>query len=185
MKMSGFSLIEVMIGSFILAIGLLGVAGVQMTAVKSTLETQQRTLANSLVVDISERMQLNSVWLQDTDNNYEISSLLDAKLSTPDCVDSKGAFDNCTGEEIRDNDLKEWQDKFLGVNAGPNAGLINADACIELDAEGRSIVIISWSSTIKSSDGADSDTSSLSYKCGEAGTGRRQLIATIYAGASL
>jgi len=71
MKMDGFSLIELMIGSFILALGLLGLAGVQSTAGKSMLEVQQRALANSLVVEISERMLLNRVWLEDnTDNDY-------------------------------------------------------------------------------------------------------------------
>ena len=45
-KNKGFSLVEIMISGFILALGLLGLAGMQSTAVKSTIEIQQRTLAN-------------------------------------------------------------------------------------------------------------------------------------------
>ena len=48
MKQRGFSLIEIMISSFILALGLLGLARMQSTAVKSTIEIEQRNLANSL-----------------------------------------------------------------------------------------------------------------------------------------
>lgn len=185
MKMDGFSLIELMIGSFILALGLLGLAGVQSTAGKSMLEVQQRALANSLVVEISERMLLNRVWLEDnTDNDYAIASLLDAELAIPACI-TEGAYINCSGAEIRNNDLKEWQDKFLGIGAGTNSGLIEADACIESpDAEGYSTVVISWSSTVKSTDGADNDILSASYRCGEASTSRRQIMATVYSGGS-
>ena len=74
MKMRGFSLIEIMISSFILALGVLGLVSMQSIALKSTVEIQQRTLANSLIADISERMQLNRLWLQAAGNNYAIAS---------------------------------------------------------------------------------------------------------------
>ena len=190
MKMRGFSLIEIMISSFILALSLLGLAGMQSTAIKSTVEIQQRTLANSLVADISERMQLNRSWLQKTGNDYAVVSLMKADLSAPSCIGAGGIFDNCSGEDIKNNDLYEWKNKFLGADTlsdtGSNSGLIEADACIEVASSGVSSIVLSWFSTVKSKDAAaGSDPESLAYRCGEASASRRQLTVKIYTGKAL
>ncbi|MDA7745770.1 type IV pilus modification protein PilV [Psychromonas sp.] len=181
----GFSLLEIMISSFILALGLLGLAGMQSTAVKSSVEIQQRTLANSLLSDISERMQLNKGWLKQTGNSYAINSLIDAELTQPDCIGSGGVFVNCSGEDVKNNDLYEWKDKFIGAHVvsatGIESGLIGADACIEADSTGKSMIVLSWYSTVKSLDAAiDSGSTSLSFKCGEASLHRRQLSVQTY-----
>ncbi|WP_019615580.1 type IV pilus modification protein PilV [Psychromonas ossibalaenae] len=185
MKMHGFSLIEIMITSFILALGLLGLAGMQSTAVKSNIEIQQRTLANALITDINERMQLNRVWLQEDGNDYAIASLMGAELSAPSCVGYDGVFTNCSGADIKNNDLYEWKQKFLGaeIDSGSTTehGLIDADACIEVTEEGNIVVsqiVLSWYSTIKSKDAASgSDVLSIFNKCGTASSSRRQLTA--------
>lgn len=189
MKMCGFSLIEIMISSFILALGLLGLAGMQSTAVKSTIEIQQRTLANSLVADINERMQLNRLWLQTAGNDYAIASLMKTDLSIPSCIGTGGVFDNCSGEDIKNNDLYEWKDKLIGANVvsnkGNNMGLIGADACIDVASTGETTIILSWFSTVKSKDAAATlDQTSLPYKCGEASASRRQLVVETYTGKS-
>ena len=187
MKMSGFSLIEIMISSFILALALLGLAGMQSTAIKSGVEVQQRTLANSLVADISERMQLNRLWLLKTGNDYAITSLMQANLSVPDCVAADGSFNNCSGEDIKNNDLYEWKKKLTGgdtiSSAGIDRGLIGADACIDVDNDGVTTIILSWSSTVKGKDaGSGLDHASLAYQCGEASAFRHQLIVRIFSG---
>jgi len=185
MKQGGFSLLEILISSFILALGLLGLAGMQSTAIKSAVEVHQRSLANSLLQDISERMQLNKVWLHSTNNNYSIDSLADANLVRPDCVNATGGFTNCTGLQIKNNDLFEWKNKFAGgdvTNAeGFNAGLIGADACIEADNSGLSTIVISWYSTVKSVDAAQSEANdSIYFKCGDASNYRRQISMKTY-----
>ena len=190
MKISGFSLIEVMITSFILALALLGLAGMQSTAVKSTIEIQQRTLANSLLADIGERMLLNRLWLQKAGNNYAVDSLMKADLSAPGCIGTGGTFDNCSGEDVKNNDLYEWKKKFLGAHtisdSGINTGLIAADACIEVASSGVSTIILSWFSTVKSKDAAaELDSESLAYKCGEASASRRQLRVEVFTGKPL
>ncbi|MCG6201142.1 type IV pilus modification protein PilV [Psychromonas antarctica] len=190
MKKAGFSLIEIMITSFVLALGLLGLAGMQSTAIKSRVEIQQRTLANSLAADISERMQLNRQWLQAAGNDYAISSLMEANLTAPTCVDNEAVFDNCSGEDIKNNDLYEWKNKFIGANVvsatGSNAGLIEADACIEVDSDNMHIIVLSWFSIIKSKDAAAGDAvGALTSKCGVANTSRRQLMVKTYVGKSI
>jgi len=192
LKSRGFSLIEIMICSFILALGLLGLAGMQSMAVKSTVEVQQRNLANSLMGDITERMQFNHLWLLDAGNNYAIASLMDEELTAPACVGVGGVFTNCTGEDIKNNDLFEWKQKFTGadINAGADTenGLVEADACIAVQpiagSNGELVeVVISWFSTVKSKDAAtgalDND---LTTTCGsmDENKHRRQISLEIY-----
>lgn len=181
MKQTGFSLIEIMISSFILAIGILGLAGMQTLAVKSVDEVQQRTLANSLLVDITERMQLNHVWLENSANDYNTNSLIgDASIAPPTCVNN-GEFSNCTGQEIKENDLFEWREKLKSAHVKNNTGtgLANPDACIATTAtpSGSGVivtVVLSWFSTLSSVDAAK-DKSAIFTGCGTPSNNRRQV----------
>lgn len=56
---NGFSLLEVLISIFILAIGLLGLAALQTTSLKNNHSAQHRTSATVLTYDILDRMRLN------------------------------------------------------------------------------------------------------------------------------
>jgi len=55
----GFSLIEVMVAVFVLAIGLLGIAGLQVTAIKSNHTAMLRTQSTQLAYDLADRMRAN------------------------------------------------------------------------------------------------------------------------------
>lgn len=56
---SGFNLIEVLIAMVILAVGLLGIAGLQMTGVRANQGSYYRSQAASIMTDIAERMHSN------------------------------------------------------------------------------------------------------------------------------
>lgn len=58
-RVSGFSLIEVLIAVVILAIGLLGVAAVQVVSLQQTNNSYLQTKANLHAQDIAERIRLN------------------------------------------------------------------------------------------------------------------------------
>ena len=62
----GFSLIEVMIAMFILAIGLLGLAGLQVRAMNAEYESFARGKALFLVEDMVDRMAANTVEVKAT-----------------------------------------------------------------------------------------------------------------------
>ncbi|MEX1032056.1 MAG: type IV pilus modification protein PilV [Cellvibrionaceae bacterium] len=58
-KIQGFSMIEVLITIFIMAVGLLGLAALQMVSVKNVNNTQYRTLATIYAYDMAERIRSN------------------------------------------------------------------------------------------------------------------------------
>jgi type IV pilus assembly protein PilV len=58
---SGFSLIEVLISMIIIAIGLLGLSGLQLASLKGTTNAHSRNVASMLAMELSERMRANSL----------------------------------------------------------------------------------------------------------------------------
>lgn len=72
-KQAGFSLIEVMVAVFVLAIGLLGAAGMQLSALRYTDSSRINSQASFIVYDIIDRMRANADPLQLTE--YEIADL--------------------------------------------------------------------------------------------------------------
>jgi type IV pilus assembly protein PilV len=56
---NGFSMIEVLVTMVILAIGLLGVAGLQIASVRNTQVAAQRSIATQQAYDMAERMRAN------------------------------------------------------------------------------------------------------------------------------
>lgn len=59
MKQSGFTLLEVLVAVLVLAIGLLGLAGLMASSVRNNHSAYQRTQATWLAYDIVDRMRVN------------------------------------------------------------------------------------------------------------------------------
>ncbi len=59
-KQAGFTLIEILVTVVILAVGLLGLAGLQATSLKYNSTAYQRSQATSLAYDIIDRMRANA-----------------------------------------------------------------------------------------------------------------------------
>ncbi len=58
-RQHGFSMIEALVTMVILAIGLLGVAGLQIASVRNTQVAAQRSIATQQAYDMAERMRSN------------------------------------------------------------------------------------------------------------------------------
>ena len=98
-KSSGFSLLEVLIALVLLSIGLLGLAGLQITGLQNNQRAYHRSQATQLSYDIADRMRSNKVAL----NTYSTidPSSAEAKFI---CVTIAG----CSASEMAKNDLYEW-----------------------------------------------------------------------------
>ncbi len=106
-KTSGFTLLEVLITLVILAIGLLGLAGLQTTGLKNNLSAYHRSQATQLSYDIADRMRAN------------IAALNSYTTITPTSATEKAACENaatgCTAAAMAEHDLYEWNTTLEAV----------------------------------------------------------------------
>jgi type IV pilus assembly protein PilV len=100
-KQQGFTLLEVLIALLVLSIGLLGLAALQTTGLRSNEMASMRTTSTMLAYDISDRMRANSQGIIDSD--YVIGS--GAVTGTiPDCTAT-----DCTTAQMATFDLSQWK----------------------------------------------------------------------------
>ena len=154
-QQSGFSLLEVMVALLILSIGLLGIAGLQVTSKRTNFEANQRTTATMLTRDMLERIRANPGQL-DTYTNGTTGRIFKYD-SLPAVVDCSTACDTAT---LVTYDLAEWQFAIAGIaeqDAANNylGGLVFPTACITVPAgapNGTVNVAIAWRGLLKLGD---------------------------------
>ncbi|MNN37089.1 hypothetical protein D3C81_1510200 [compost metagenome] len=83
-RQSGLTMIEVLVTLFVFTVGLLGLAALQLGALKSTSDSNQRTQAVWVLQELAERMRANN--LPAADAGYTTASNCSA-LPTPWCAD--------------------------------------------------------------------------------------------------
>jgi type IV pilus assembly protein PilV len=104
----GFSLIEVLVAMLVLSIGVLGVAGMQVTALKNLQSSSSFGVAAMLANDMADRMWINQA--QALANAYNHT----AAASTPAyCVDAA-----CSNADLAEFDVAEWQQQIKGYTTG-------------------------------------------------------------------
>ena len=101
-QQSGFSLLEVLISLVLIAVGLLGLTGMQSTALQQNHSAYQRSLAAQLAYDIADRMRANisAIDSYSTDGSG-IVALEDLGYT---------CSDPCTPDRMAVYDLVEWHD---------------------------------------------------------------------------
>lgn len=117
---NGFSLIEVMIAMFILAVGLLGLAGLQARAMNAEYESYARGKALFLLEDLADRMAANTVEVKATttaNTAYNqgngtgvvtVTPTLSAFGTGVNCTSGVTNIDGKNGVTRSDRDLCEW-----------------------------------------------------------------------------
>lgn len=117
-KERGFTLIEIMVAMVVMAIGLLGMAGMQVVASKYKINTWARSSVSELVSDIAERIRVNSDAAGtnvlhggvQTDSEYVFSSKKwsaqqgDDLPLTKDCASA-----SCSTDERAAYDMTVWR----------------------------------------------------------------------------
>ncbi|MCW8917793.1 MAG: type IV pilus modification protein PilV [Gammaproteobacteria bacterium] len=98
---SGFTLIEVLVTLLVLSIGLLGLAGMQITALKNSHGSSLRNQATALSQEIGERIRSNRADAQSGAYDIAVGAL---PADSPDCETAP-----CSGSEMAAYDLNEWK----------------------------------------------------------------------------
>ena len=104
----GFTLIEVLVTVIVLAIGLLGLAGLQLTALKYNHSAYMRSQATILTNDITDRMRANRTVA--TAGGYNI-----ALGVVPAATSCEGVGQNCSNADMATADLSEWKQQLAGL----------------------------------------------------------------------
>ena len=113
----GFTLIEVLIAIFVLAVGLLGLAGLQVTSLKNNTSSYSRSQAQLLAYDMLDRMRSNSQGV--TNGAYD--DLLSVAPVDPNCITT-----GCTVAQIAQYDAYEWSD-LLSKTLSSGTGLVEGN----------------------------------------------------------
>jgi type IV pilus assembly protein PilV len=126
----GFSLLEVLIALVVLSIGLLGHSKIQALGVRASAEANLRTQATFLVNDMMERMRTNRAASSHNsyyaDNDY---TAIDCTADPPKiCSEgTAGAAEDCTAEEMADEDAHQWFCSVAATLPGGNVSVAFAD----------------------------------------------------------
>lgn len=101
----GFSLMEVLVTLIVLSIGLLGLAGLQLSSLQDNHSAYLRSQATIMAGNIIDRMRANRTIARS--GNYDIAIGTSASTPASGCTGSAG--DNCTPAEMATLDLSEWK----------------------------------------------------------------------------
>lgn len=164
----GYTLIEVLVSLVVLAVGLLGLAGLHTRVSVAEMESYQRSQALTLVQDMVDRLTANSSQLR-ADINH--GTALTTYKTTLNTTDVGAAVQTCSGSGAA-FDLCEWGNAIAGAaekSGGTSVGtLTNGRGCIrQPDATDPYLymVAVTWQGRI------DSKAPPSSVDCGSAGTG--------------
>ncbi|MGB5146969.1 MAG: type IV pilus modification protein PilV [Porticoccaceae bacterium] len=153
----GATLIEVLIAVLVLAVGILGLMGLQINGKRTNYAALQRSAAVSLAQDMMNRMRANpnvAPTVTFLDTNYDTGSYTGDGVgggtitTTPkDCAVVDAA---CSPTQLAAYDLWAWEKQL--DDAVTSNGLINPTGCIDVDlsaADGSLVtVIVAWESKI-------------------------------------
>ncbi|MBC3886480.1 type IV pilus modification protein PilV [Undibacterium griseum] len=107
----GFSLIEVLVAVFVLALGIIGAAGLQLAAVRTSQQSGYQTIAVELANELADKMRSNDAQMKLSDAanvfaSINYNSATDPDPTTPTLCYTSAA--NCNATDLAKADIYEW-----------------------------------------------------------------------------
>ncbi|MDX1559040.1 MAG: type IV pilus modification protein PilV [Marinobacter sp.] len=150
----GFTLIEILVTLFILAIGLLGLAGLMVDGMRNNQGAYLRTQASILAYDMADRMRANREEAEDG-GEYDGFSTDNASTTIPACASTANG---CTPEQQATVDKVQWTRQIQGAGSGMTL-LPGGVGTIAHDATNDIFTIrITWDETKRDGDTGESVT---------------------------
>ncbi len=142
-RILGFSLIEVLVALVVLSIGLLGVAALQASGLRTGRTAIHGMRAVVLASDIVDRIRANPAGAA----AYVLASGEADPIADIICADAPGvpATVDCTAAQMAAHDIRDWR---LALKPEAANGLPGSDAILEVDMTNvppRHTVTITWS----------------------------------------
>ncbi len=115
----GFTLIEVMVAVFVLAVGILGMAGMQAVSVRESQNSIFRSQADILAADMADRLRANRADAADPLSvNYESDG---TAVVSEAC---QGTTASCDEVQMASYDIAQWQTQIANSNLPSGIGTI-------------------------------------------------------------
>ncbi|MCP4128534.1 MAG: type IV pilus modification protein PilV [Gammaproteobacteria bacterium] len=116
-KQRGYSLMEVLVAMIILAVGLLGIAGLQALSVKNTHSAYLRSQATLLAYEIIDDIRANPSAMA----NYAIAIGAALPSLSTACI---GVSASCTTAQLAAYDISQWSSGITGLLPGGDASVV-------------------------------------------------------------
>lgn len=153
-RSGGFTLIEILVTLFILAVGLLGLAGLMVDGMRNNQGAYLRTQASILAYDMADRMRANREEAEDGGEYAGFSTDGESASTTiPACASTTNG---CTPEQQAEVDKVQWTRQIQGAGSGMvmlpgGVGTISHDATDDIFT-----IRISWEETKRDGDSGES-----------------------------
>lgn len=141
-RQSGFTLVEVLVSALLLAIGMVGLAGLQAASLKNNQSSFMRSQVTALAYDLADRMRAN---VPGANANAYAPANAAVAIS---CTTTAG----CSPQQMAQNDIAEWNaaiTTYLPLGQGwvcldstPNDG--TSAAVPQCDGAGTQFTIKIW-----------------------------------------
>jgi type IV pilus assembly protein PilV len=143
-QQQGFTLIEVLISTLVLTVGLLGIAAMQMVSFQTNQSAYMRSQATFLAQDMLDRIRANRAGYTST-GIYDAIDTADAGTipASPGC---KAGNVGCSPSQMGAEDIREWAQHFTNVEAvaGYRPVLMNGVGTVTRAAGNEFTVTVSW-----------------------------------------
>jgi type IV pilus assembly protein PilV len=120
-KSAGFTLIEVLIAMLVLAVGLLGLAGLQVISLRNNQSAYNRSQATQLAYDMADRIRANPSDANKLENSAYVA--VTPAVFQSSCNSSPG----CIPELMAQNDRALWNANIISTLGSISTGSVNVD----------------------------------------------------------
>lgn len=118
-KQSGFSLVEVLVSVFVLAVGIIGTAGMQLNALRTAQQTAFQTAAIQLASEMADKMRANAGRFNLADDKNPFVNLDYSSPDNPLPISGSACHASaCNAEELAAFEIREWENRIRNVLPG-------------------------------------------------------------------
>lgn len=147
-RQNGFSLIESLVAIVIMALGILGILGVQMRTLADTQNGVRRAQAIRLIEDLSERIKVNPNALASAVISTYFVSTPGPMAAPPACTTA------CTATQLAQHDIARWKSSVINTLPLGDAIVFGVDDETDPNNRRQLGILISWRQNEKDSSAA-------------------------------